>query len=171
MANGKGQKVNRTGLADVFGISLPTVDIWVRNGCPGVKSGSGKGGGWTFDTAEVAKWLQKRAADDAGGAEVADEQAVKRRTAAVRLRAEELDLAKQMGLVAPIEDFERTQAKVFAMLRQSVMTVPARVALSLVGERSEARIKQVLKAELTAALTKLSEIDFDLVPDDEDGDE
>lgn len=167
MAKGSGQKVNRSGLAAVFGVSMPTVDSWLRNGCPGVKEGVGKGGSWTFDTAEVSQWLQKRAADEAGGGEALDEQIVKRRTAAIRLRADELDLAKQMGLVAPIEEFERAQAKLFAMLRQAVMTVPARVAMSLVGEKSELRIKQVLTAELTAALTKVSELDFDLVDDEE----
>lgn len=168
MARGKGQNVNRTELSAIFGVSLPTVDSWTRNGCPGVKRGSGKGGGWEFDTAEVALWLQKRAADDAGGAEVADEQAVKRRTAAIRLRADELDLAKQMGLVAPIEEFEKAQAKLFAMLRQAVMTVPARVSMALVGEKSELRIKKVLTDELTAALTKVSELDFDLMPNEDD---
>lgn len=168
MAKGNGQKVNRSGLAAVFGVSMPTVDAWVRNGCPGVKTGAGKGGGWEFDTADVARWLQQRAADDAGGAEVADENALKRRRMAVTLKADELALARDMGMLAPIEDFERAQAKVFAMLRQSVMTVPARVAMSLVGEKSEIRIKQVLTAELTAALTKVAELDFDLVPDDED---
>lgn len=170
MAKGNGQKVNRSGLAAVFGVSMPTVDAWVRNGCPGVKTGSGKGGGWEFDTADVMRWLQKRAADDAGGGEVADENALKRRRMAVTLKADELSLARDMGLVAPIEDFERTQAKVFAMLRQGIMTVPARVAMSLVGEKSETRIKQVITSALTEALTKVAEIDFDLVPEDE-GDE
>lgn len=171
MAKGTGQKVNRSGLADVFGISMPTVDAWVRNGCPGVKTGSGKGGSWEFDTADVARWLQQRAADDAGGGDVADENALKRRRMAVTLKADELDLAKQMGLVAPIEDFERAQAKMFAMLRQAIMTVPARVAMTLVGEKSEIRIKQVLNAELAAALTKVAEMDFDLEDADAEGEE
>lgn len=171
MARGKGQTVNRTGLAAVFGVSLPTVDAWTRAGCPGVKKGSGKGGGWEFDTSDVAGWLQERAAAEAGGTDVADENAVKRRTAAIRLRADELDLAKQMGLVAPVAEFERAQAKLFAMLRQAVMTVPARVSMSLVGEKSELRIKSVLTAELTAALTKVANLDFDLAEDDAEDDE
>lgn len=168
MAKGKGQKVNRSELSGIFGVSLPTVDAWVRNGCPGVKSGSGRGGGWQFDSADVAAWLQQRAAAEAGGADTADEDAVKRQRARIALKSDELALAKQLGLVAPVHDFERAQAKIFAMLRQGVMTVPARVAMSLVGERSEIRIKQVLTAELTAALATVAELDFDLTEDDGD---
>lgn len=171
MARGVGKSVNRTELAAIFGVSLPTVDLWVRNGCPGIKSGVGKGGGWTFDTAEVATWRMEQAAADAGGDDVKDEQTIKRRRAAIGLKAEELDLAKQLGLVAPIEDFERAQAKVFALLRQTVMTVPARVSASLVGERDELRIKKVLTDELTSALTRVAETDLDLTDDGEDGDE
>lgn len=166
----EGRKVNRSELSGIFGVSLPTVDMWVRSGCPGIKVGAGKGGGWEFDTAEVSQWLQKRAADNAAGSpELADENAIKRRRAAISLKADELDLAQRMGLVAPIEEFERAQAKMFAMLRQSVMTVPARVAMSLVNEKSEIRIKQVLAAELADALNRVAEADLEL--DDEAGDE
>ena len=165
----QGQKVNRSELSGIFGVSLPTVDMWVRSGCPGIKVGAGKGGGWEFDTAEVSQWLQKRAADNASGGELADENAVKRRRAAISLKADELDLAQKMALVAPIEEFERAQAKMFAMLRQAIMTVPARVAMGLVGEKSEIRIKQVLTAELADALNRVAEQELEL--DDEADDE
>jgi len=166
----EGRKVNRSELSGIFGVSLPTVDLWVRQGCPGIKSGAGKGGGWEFDTAEVSQWLQKRAADNAAGSpDLADENTLKRRRAAITLKADELELAKAMGLVAPVEEFERAQAKMFAMLRQSIMTVPARVAMSLVGEKSEIRIKQILAAELGDALRRVAEAEVEL--DDEEADE
>ena len=171
MARGVGKSVNRSELASIFGVSLPTVDLWVRNGCPGVKNGVGKGGGWTFDTAEVATWRMEQAAADAGGDEVKDELTVKRRRAVIGLKADELELARTLALVAPIEDFERAQAKVFAMLRQGIMTVPARVSASLVGERDELRIKKVLTDELTAALTRVAEADIELVDDGDAADE
>ncbi|HKY46135.1 MAG TPA: terminase small subunit [Pyrinomonadaceae bacterium] len=171
MARGVGKSVNRTELAAIFGVSLPTIDLWVRNGCPGVKSGVGKGGGWTFDSAEVATWRMEQAAAEAGGDDAKDEQTIKRRRAAIGLKAEELDLARQLGLVAPIEDFERAQAKFFAVLRQSIMTVPARVAMALVGEKSEIRIKQVLSAELASALERAAAEELDLGDDEDDQDD
>ena len=35
----KGKQVTRQALADVFGVSLPTIDAWVRKGCPFVEKG------------------------------------------------------------------------------------------------------------------------------------
>lgn len=168
MAREVGQKVNRSKLSDVFGVSLPTVDLWVRSGCPGVKTGFGNGAKWEFNTADVAKWLQSRAVEDATGDDTADEAALKRRRLAVTLKADELDLSREMELVSTIEGFEKEWAKTFAMLRQRIMTVPARVALSLVGEKSEARIKEVLVDELTAALTAVADGDDE---DDAEGDD
>lgn len=64
-----GQRVNRAELADVFGVSLPTVDAWVRDGCPFAEKGA-KGREWAFETADVHRWLVDRAvADVAAGYE------------------------------------------------------------------------------------------------------
>ena len=51
----KGKQVTRQALADVFGVSLPTIDAWVRKGCPFVEKG-GRGQEWQFNTAQVSKW-------------------------------------------------------------------------------------------------------------------
>ncbi len=47
--------VNRAELAHTFGISLPTVDAWVRRGCPCVAAGS-KGRESQFRLADVTQW-------------------------------------------------------------------------------------------------------------------
>lgn len=95
MGKGRGQKVNRGELAAVFGISLPTVDTWVRAGCPYDEKGQGKGRPWVFDTADVAAWREERARAEGGGEDVADLAAYKlRRERASTLRA-------RAGLGAP----------------------------------------------------------------------
>lgn len=48
--------VNRQQVASHCEVSLPTVDAWVRKGCPFVTRGS-KGTEWQFDLAAVEKWL------------------------------------------------------------------------------------------------------------------
>ena len=58
MAKGQGQKVNRAGLASTFGASLPTIDVWIRAGCPHERSGAGRGSEYSFWTGEVMRWLQ-----------------------------------------------------------------------------------------------------------------
>lgn len=171
-ANGKGQAVNRTGLADVFGVSLPTVDGWIRAGCP-VETRGSRGSQWEFNTAKVAKWLRDRAVTDATAGKPTDEAEIERRTKVAKMRQAELDLAKATGEVAAIRDFERAQAAAFAEVRANVMNVTQRVVVQLLGENDEATFKAKLNAELHLALQAAADADLVLAEEeneDEDAD-
>ena len=53
----KGKRVNRAELAEILGVSLPTVDAFVKRGAPYVsKADREKGIPWEFDTAAVIEW-------------------------------------------------------------------------------------------------------------------
>lgn len=52
--------VNRAELAALFEVSLPTVDSWVRKGCPVVERG-GRGREWQFHVSEISNWRIERA--------------------------------------------------------------------------------------------------------------
>jgi phage terminase Nu1 subunit (DNA packaging protein) len=166
MAKGRGQKVNRTELAAVFGVSLPTVDQWVRDGCPFDQKAVGKGRPWIFDTADVSTWLQGRARDEVQGDGPVEEAKLKRRRVTADTVRAELDLAKELGLVAPVAEFERAQAKVNAVIRQSVMTVPERAVMRLLGETDAIRFKEVLRAELADALSHAANAEIDFSEDE-----
>ena len=103
----KGQIVNRTGLSDVFGVALTTIDSWVRQDCPVVVRGRGKGQEWQFNTAHIAKWLQDKAADEASGEVIDDINLLKIRKAKAETELAELELAEKKGEVALIAEFER----------------------------------------------------------------
>lgn len=171
MAKGRGQKVNRAELAAVFGVSLPTVDAWVRAGCPYDVKGQGKGRPWVFDTADVAAWREERARAEGNGEEVADAAAYKlRREKAATLR-EELALAKDMREVAPLEEIERKLARVFAEVRTNLRNIPGRVAPQLLGETDERKFKVAMLKEIDATLTRLAELDLSAEDDAEDGED
>jgi terminase small subunit / prophage DNA-packing protein len=158
--------VNRTGLADVFGVSMPTVDTWVRDGCPVVTRGS-RGVQWEFDTGEVAKWLRERAVTDATGEQQQDAAEIERRTKRAKMLQAELELAEAMKQVAPVDEFKRVQAARAAMVRQNVMNVRQRAVLRLLGETDEATFKRVLGEELTLALRTAYETPVELAQDDD----
>lgn len=159
--------VNRAQVADVFGCSLPTVDTWVRQGCPVVQKGS-RGVEWQFDTAAVAKWRNDRILADATGDKQQDADEIDRRTKRAKMRQAELDLAKEMGLVAPIRDFERVQAARASVVRQNLLNVPARAVLQLLGCTDESTFKQVLRKEITSALEQSASAALELTEDDGD---
>lgn len=161
----KGQAVTRSGLADIFGVALPTVDGWVRQGVPYVQRG-GRGKEWRFDTADVAQWLRDKAVTDATGETQTDEAELRRRKLQAETAKAELELAKARGKVATIRDFERAQAAAFAQIRANVMNVPQRVVVQLLGETNETAFKTKLRAELALALEAAA--DADLVMDDDE---
>jgi phage terminase Nu1 subunit (DNA packaging protein) len=162
--------VTRAGLAEIFGKSMPTIDSWVRAGCPFVKRG-GRGVEWTFDTAAVAAWLHERAVADATGTTVADEAELKRRKLSAETAVAELDLAKAKGLVAPLDQIERNLARVFAEVRANLRNIPGAVVSVLIGETDERQFKQVLLQEIDQALEALADADLTAEDDDDADDE
>lgn len=153
----KGRIVNRTGLSEVFGVALNTIDSWVRNGCPVVQKGAGKGQEWQFNTAAVSNWLRERDVEDATGGIPDDIELLKVRKQKAETELAELELATKKGEVALIEEFERVQAMAFAAIRDNIMNVPQRAVLQLLGETDERAFKEKLKAELILALETSAE--------------
>lgn len=49
------RKANKAELAEWFGVSVPTVDAWIRRGCPHLQRGN-RGLSWVFDIKAVAEW-------------------------------------------------------------------------------------------------------------------
>lgn len=165
-----GRKVNRTQLAEVFGVSMPTVDGWVRAGCPVLQRGS-RGVEWAFDTAAVAKWREDRAVTDATGDTQQDEAEIDRRTKRAKMLQAELELAKARGEVAPVREAERLWAAKMAIIRQNILNVPQRAVLQLLGCHDETEFKTKLKKELALALDTASTAEVELVDEATEDDE
>jgi terminase small subunit / prophage DNA-packing protein len=171
---GKGTDVSRTQLAEFFGVAAPTVDHWVRMGCPYVERG-GKGKPWTFNTADVSAWRIDKAKADATGSAPADEAELKLRALAAKTAQAELELARARGEVAPVEQMRRAMQSAFAEVKANMRNVPSRAVRMLIGETDEVRFKRVLLEEIDHALGALAEadlIDEDAIEDfDDEGDE
>lgn len=169
MAKVKGQIATKQELADIFGVSLPTIEAWVRGGCPFVEKG-GMGKSWKFDTAAVATWQKDKATEDAKGTANVTAEELARRKNEASTQLVELELAKAKGEVAPVEEFERATAMLMGEIRQNIMNVPQRVVLTLLGETDEAVFKSKLRTELVLALETAANADLDPA-DDTDNDD
>lgn len=166
-AKNVGQDVNKTELCAVMGVAPPTVDGWVRNGCP-IKQKGARGVAATFNTADVMKWLQLRAREEASGETVADERELKRRKLSAETEKAELELAVAKGEVAPIRDFERAQAVAMTAIRTNMRNVPRRAVLQLLGCTDETEFTTKLMAEIDLALVTAAETELDLDEGDEE---
>lgn len=166
----KGRTVNRTGLAEVFGVAMPTVDMWRKDGCPVVTTG-GRGKEWEFDTAAVASWLRERDVLAATGDKVTDKDELQRRRLVADTEKAELELAKVKGEVAPLDQVERAMAKAFAEVRAGMRNLPQRTVSMLIGETDERRFKSVLMGEIDEVLKSLNAVSLlDGYDEDSDGD-
>lgn len=156
---GKGETVNQSGLARVFGVHRNTIAAWVRNGCPVVTEGGKKRGrDWAFDTAAVAQWREDLAKADAiGDTDHATTDELERRKLAAETAVKEMDAATKRGELGSIEDFERQVENLVVEIRQKMLQVPARASKMVRGLDSEAEIKEILADEITQALTSLAD--------------
>ena len=168
MADAKnGRIVNRTGLSEVFGVALTTIDSWVRRGCPVVARGHGKGQEWQFNTAQVSNWLKDEAVAEATGDIPDDIELLKIRKQKAETELAELELAQKRGEVALIADFERAQAMAYGAIRTNILNVAQRAVLQLLGETDERIFKDKLRAELVLALETSAESDLEDELEDE----
>jgi len=151
----KGQIVGRQEIADIFGVSGPTVDAWLRAGAPYITKGS-KGISWEINTAEIHEWLINKNVDEATGKTQADEATIDRRMKLAKMLRVELNLEKEKKLVAPIDEMVQALTVVFAEMRAALRIIPGRVYSALVGETDETRFKSVIQAEIDNALKELT---------------
>ena len=151
-----------------MGVSVTTIDRWVKDGCPVAQRGS-RGIEWAFELPSLIRWWGDRRASDAEQNEVSDLLEIELRTKRAEMLKAELELAKAKGEVANVREFEKVQVKAMASIRARVMNVPQRVAMRLIGETNETTIKARLTEELRNALESASESDL-AIDEDEDGD-
>lgn len=164
----KGKILGKHEVAEFFGVTEPTVDQWVRRGCPVVERGS-KGKAWQINTAQVSDWLRQRDIEQATGNNLSDEQELKRRKLAAETQKAEMEMLKARGELVPLRQLERALANTFAELKTNIRNIPRRTATSIVGETDEIRIKEVLLAEIDQALEVLAQFTLDEPEDDLDG--
>src|SRR5580698_9484060 len=99
--------VNRSQLAETFGIALTTVDTWTAAGMPHEARPGAKGqSSWRFDLAAVLEWHRSRERENAIG-EIAkvDEGEARRRKLAAEAAIAEHELAVMQGAFVAIDDW------------------------------------------------------------------
>lgn len=128
----RGKFVNRADLADTFGISLPTVDAWVKKGCPVVERGS-KGRQWVFDTAVVHDWRIQLALSDSvtatasAGGQISKDEADRRKAVAQAVVAE-VDADEALKSVVSRFDAEALMADFCQALRAGMSNACTKIA-------------------------------------------
>lgn len=133
-----GRRLKKHEVADFFGYSLPTVDAWIKEGCP-VEQEGGKGKAYEFDSEKVFRWLlgrEKRPGrpakeraptlDPETGEEVTSLDEAQRRKAVADAKAAELRLAESLSLVAPVAVISKIVSDEISKARARLLAIPTK---------------------------------------------
>lgn len=80
----------------------------------------------------------------------------------------ELNLARERGDIAPIQEFERAQGRMYSAIQANILNVPSRAVLQLLGCGDEAVFKATLRSELVLALQQSAQADIELDDSDDE---
>ncbi len=157
MSDGKttGRIVNRSDLATLCNVSLPTVDAWVRKDCPAVERGS-KGREWRFDLAAVIEWRIARAVEDAvsglmdEAGKVSKDEADRRRAVANAITAE-VEADEALKSVVSRFDAESVMADFCQALRSGLSNAGSKIAGRTATVTNPNEIRDLCESEINRA--------------------
>ena len=158
-----GRTINRSDLSSLCGVSLPTVDAWVRKGCPIIERGS-KGREAKYDSAAVIRWIRDNAVADAvsglqdSGGKVSRDEADRRRAVANAITAE-VEADEALKSVMSRFDGEGILADFCQALRSSLATTGAKIANRTAAMTNPAEIRDFCQSEINRSF-KAAEADL-----------
>ncbi|MBS0346642.1 MAG: DUF1441 family protein [Proteobacteria bacterium] len=154
---GAARETNKAGLAEFFGVSLPTIDAWIRKGCPAVQRGN-LSTPWVFDLLAVAEWRFSGSADNDGELDP-ERLSPADRKAWYEGESRRRDLRERDRELIPAAEVEQAAATAVAAIDESMRHLQSRLvtmidlppdAITLVGG--------LLRSELEALEEQLSSI-------------
>ena len=169
-------KLSAAALARALGCNRNTVRSWVAVGCPHVITADAeRGAPWAFDLAEVVRWLQKRAAEQAReplqrqidrlesalglGTEAGaiTEHEARRRKRVAEARLLELELVERSGVVIRTDDVRTYWSGLVLSCKERLRALPAHARARIPGLSKKAA--SVISELVDEALEELADGD------------
>ena len=150
------RRANKAQAAQFFDVSLPTVEKWMREGCPYVQRG-GKGVGWVLDLLAMAEW---RFSARANGSE-ADPESMPAAERKQWYEGEQKrrDIQIRDRELIPAIEVEEAMATAFAAISQGLRSMPDNLErrLGIAPEITEA-IEAQMDDEMQALADRLESL-------------
>lgn len=145
--------VNREEMASIIGKSGPTLDEFVRRGCPGRKAGRQ----WEFDTGKVIEWLINQAKKNSAPSKKGE---VELRIAEAEAELKEYKVAETRGLLIAVKDANEALEGRLTTFKSLISAMPGRVAQAVAASNDPAEVLRILKAEVAEALNGMGKHEF-----------
>ncbi|MEM1191549.1 MAG: DUF1441 family protein [Pseudomonadota bacterium] len=118
---------NKAQAAEFFGVSVNTIDRWIRRKCPVVQRGS-LGKPWVLDLLSIAEWKFTRGSDEADGED--DDQIPPEKLPPADRKAWYESEVKRRAIqeldreLIPVAEVERTVSTAFAAIAADIKSLP-----------------------------------------------
>lgn len=143
---------NRTETSQVFGISFPTIDQWVKDGCPHKRVGRNV----IFVFSEVFKWRLGRVTGEISSEkiELTEERAKLAKAQRERI---EMEMAERGGELCEVAEVRAKTYDHLRTFRDGMMALPPRLAPLLVGATDQHTIERTLSREMRTVCDQLAD--------------
>jgi phage terminase Nu1 subunit (DNA packaging protein) len=150
-----GKSVNKSELAEIFGVSERTLTEWQNDGDLPIKTKGARGQANEYDTEVVITWYVQRELNKVGVEGVRDRLA--------RLQADEVEMriAEKRGLLIPVEQIEPAWTALVVSAKTYLRSEPDRLAHLLETMEGVDAKRDMLADTFDEFLTKLSKFDPD----------
>lgn len=150
--------INKQQLAELQGVSLPTITAWMAEGMPVAQKG-GRGVSYGFDNAEVTEWRIAR--EQARGKRVAEsEKDAKGRKTSAEADLAEMKAAQLRSELVVLADIVADVQNDLTKVRARLLAIPTRAAPLVVGMNEHAA-RKLINDLVLEALDELSVISPD----------
>ena len=140
----------RTDAAEFFGVSLPTIDAWIRKGAP-VKKRNARGGVGGLNLADLARHRIKTA--QGRDRDPVAERARRDSEAADKLA---LDNARTRGELLDLTETRLSWVGTMTEVKQRILALPASLAPQVIGATTE-EARGLIEAAIHDALSSLAD--------------
>ena len=142
-------------------MSLPTIDDWVRRGCPYIQKPERRGGsGWRIDAGAVLVWHREQERQNALGDVVKiDEGEARRRKLAAEASLAEHELALKQGTAVQIEDAVKVWGDQVSAARARLLGIGHKLAPLTAVETDPLTCQVLIDGAVHEALAELSQFD------------
>lgn len=151
------RKANKAEIAEFFGVSIPTIESWVRRGLPVLQRGS-RTVPWVFDLLDAAQWRIAPATEDGEGIDPEKLPPAERKAwYESELKRRELQQSDRELIQAA--ELETCVARVFGALSQGLRSIPDNLERrsGCSPEIAEA-VERIIEAEMDVVANMLSVI-------------
>ncbi len=146
---GKFATLTKGEIADAFGVSLPTVESWIRKGLPAKKVANR----WCINLSDATAWrIQQMSLPEVAGS-LEDE---KTRLTKAQADLAELELSEERGELVRMSSVSGAWESHVARCRARLLSLPTKASPQVVGCSSLAEVKAVLDGFVEEALLELA---------------